>query len=308
MDIFTQFTPALKTLWDNARTKEPAEMPFTSFTWHAHWFACFGTEEHLTILADPTANVIIPLSIREGVAHFSGGEEIADYLDAVGAEDKKIEAWAAVLPMLKEQGATSLILRNIPDGSSTLDFFRTIPQAEITKEDTTPILPLPASFDEYLAVLDRKDRHELKRKMKKFEAEHGSLTFSVHENNEIQTDALLTLMKHDTDKVAFLTPPMITFFEGLPMAFPDTLRQFVLSAGEKIIASTLAFRTPDALLLYNSGFDPQYPGAGWYIKVKTISWAIDQKIPAYNFLQGNERYKYDLGGVDHFIYKITLPL
>lgn len=308
MQTFSTLAPELKAIWESALSQEKFRWPFFLYAWHAHWFMYFGEKEKLTIMANPGGSVILPLSIMDGIAHFSGGVEIADYLDAIGAEEKKVAVWESALPILKKQGATNLVLRNVPDGSPTLDFFRSLPQTEIIQEDTTPILPLPATFDEYLGALDRKDRHELKRKMKKFEAEHGELAFSVRENTHIQTDSLIHLMQHDPDKVAFLTPAMIKFFEGLPAILPDTLHQFVLTAGEKIIASTLAFQTPDALLLYNSGFDPQYPGSGWYIKVKTIAWAIDKKLPSYNFLQGSERYKYDLGGLDHAVYKITLPL
>jgi len=309
MKRFSRLEEPLHTLWDTALKNDPfSHLPFLTYAWHTHWSTCFGAEEQLTILADPEANVILPLSIRGGVVHFSGGEEVADYLDAIGIAEKKAEAWSTALPILKEQGATSMHLRNIPDGSPTLEYFRTLPQAEITKEDTTPILSLPATFDEYLGALDRKDRHELKRKMKKFEAEHQPLTFSVRQKSEIQTASLISLMRHDADKVAFLTPSMTTFFEGLPALFPDSARQFILAVGEKIIASTLAFQTSDALLLYNSGFDPQYPGAGWYIKVKSIAWAIDQHIAFYNFLQGNERYKYDLGAADTPVYQVNINL
>lgn len=308
MEIFTQFTPSLSSLWENAVSHEKNPAPFYTPAWHQHWFSRFGAKETLTIMADANAGVILPLAVSDGVAHFTGGEEIADYLDAIGNDTAKASCWREALPLLKDHGATSLTLRNIPDGSPTLAYFRTLPGAGIAQEDTTPILTLTDSFDAYLSALDRKDRHELRRKMKKFEAEHTDLTFSVRTTSAIQMDALLHLMKYDTDKETFLTADMTAFFTDLPATVPDTLRQFVLTAGEKIIAVTLAFQTRDALLLYNSGFDPQYPGAGWYIKVRTIAWAIEQKLTQYNFLQGSERYKYDLGGRDFPVYKITLSL
>lgn len=309
MQVFTQFDEPLRNLWDAALPQDPlASMPFMTFAWHAHWFTYFGNDEHLSVFADPTANIILPMSIAGGVAHFSGGEEIADYLDAVGAVDRKIDAWKIALPILKERGATAFNLRNIPAESPTLTFFRNLAGSVIKQEDTTPIIALPANFDEYLLTLDRKNRHELKRKVKKFETEHGNLTFNSAKGNAVSMAALLTLMRNDPDKVTFLTPIMEKFFTGLPAVLHDTVMQFTLHKEDRIIATTLAFRTSDSLLLYNSGFDPAYPGAGWYIKVKTIGWAIDQHIRFYNLLQGNERYKYDLGAKDNPIYNIYLPL
>ena len=35
---------------------------------------------------------------------------------------------------------------------------------------------------------------------------------------------------------------------------------------------------------------------------------VEQKLKEYNFLQGSERYKYELGGKDFFVYSISLSL
>lgn len=309
MQSFAQFDEHLQSIWNAALPRDPlASMPFMTYTWHAHWFSCFGSDERLSILADTDTGVIIPLSIKDAIARFSGGAEIADYLDAVGAPNQKGKVWAQALPFLKAQGVTALSLRNIHADSPTLTFFRSLTGSIIKQEDTTPVISLPASFDDYLLSLDRKDRHELKRKMKKFEAEHDGIMFTHAKGDSISVSVLLTLMRNDPDKLTFLTPPMEKFFTGLPTAVSDSIMQFMLYKGDQIIATTLAFRTPDSLLLYNSGFDPAYPGSGWYIKVKTIAWAIDQHIPTYNLLQGNERYKYDLGAKDNPVYNISLPL
>lgn len=308
MDIFAQFTPELKLIWNDAISREQRQVPFLSYHWHRHWHNSFGQNENLTIFTDRANHVLIPLAITGATAHFTGGEEIADYLDAVGGADQKADTWTQTLTILKERGVTSLNLRNIPANSPTLTFFRSFPSSVISQEDTTPIITLPASFDEYLLSLDRKDRHELKRKMKKFEAEHTGLIFDHTAGDSVSPAILLTLMRNDPDKLTFLTPPMEQFFTDLPRVTRDSVMQFMLHKGDQIIATTLAFRIPDSLLLYNSGFNPMYPGAGWYIKVKTIAWAIDQHIRSYNLLQGNERYKYDLGAKDFAVYKITLPL
>lgn len=281
---------------------------FFTFLWHRHWQTHFGNNEQLMILSDTPNQVIIPLSVMDSTAHFTGGEEIADYLDAIGTGVHKAAAWQEVVPLLKKQGVRSLLLRNIPEGSPTITALKTFRGVQIEEEDTTPILTLPASFEEYLSALDRKDRHELKRKMKKFEAEHQSLSFIPRHGNSIDIQTLLRLMRLDPDKNAFLTGAMNGFFAGLPSVFPKETWQFVLTTQETVIATTLAFRVGDSLLLYNSGFDPQYPGAGWYIKARTIAWAIGQSIRSYNFLQGNERYKYDLGAKDAPVYRISLPM
>ena len=308
MDVFTQFDEFLHERWDAALAHEPVAWPFYTFAWHRLWQAHFGHKEQIVIMSDAANQVIIPLCVAYGTAHFTGGEEIADYLDAIGNSAHKAAVWQEAVMALKKQGVNTLLLRNIPESSPTISALKSLTGVQVTQEDTTPILTLPASFEEYLSALDRKDRHELKRKMKKFEAEHRALSFTPRTGSAVDVAPLLRLMRLDPDKNAFLTESMNCFFEDLPSVFPKDIWQFVLTTQETVIATTLAFRTGGSLLLYNSGFDPQYPGAGWYIKARTIAWAIGQSIRSYNFLQGNERYKYDLGAKDASVYRISLPM
>ena len=75
-----------------------------------------------------------------------------------------------------------------------------------------------------------------------------------------------------------------------------------------LVASVIFFMVDRTLLLYNSGFDATYQGAGFYLKAKMILWAIENNYTEYNFLQGQERYKYELGGKDVAVYRIEKTL
>jgi hypothetical protein len=75
----------------------------------------------------------------------------------------------------------------------------------------------------------------------------------------------------------------------------------------EVAAATFAFKTKDSLLLYNSGFDgKKFTGAGFYLKAMGVKLVIEKGLKTYNFLQGNYRYKYELGGKDFFVYKASL--
>lgn len=276
-----QFDDELASLWPQT------SMPFYSYAWHKAWYEHFGNTEQLAIIEHNGS--IVPLAIRDGVAHFTGGEEIADYLDAIGAID-----WTGVLNVLRERTATKLFLRNVPEGSQTLSQF---PHAQ---EDTTPIITLPESFDAYITSLDRKKRHELRRKMRRFEEEHKDILVEEYEDIKL----LFDLMQQNGEKKEFLTSTMQDFFRTLPKISPT--RQFVLKANGSPVATTLTFEVERSLLLYNSGFSVE--GSGWYLKAKMIEWAIEQKLDSVNFLQGGERYKYDLGARDFLVYRVSLSL
>lgn len=281
MKVLTQFDDELASLWPKT------SIPFYSFAWHKTWYEHFGKDEQLAVFGQNGG--IVPLAIRDNTAHFTGGEEIADYLDTIGTVD-----WKYVTNVLRERGAKQLLLRNIPIGSPTLSQF------PYEQEDTTPILMLPDSFDAYLSSLDRKKRHELRRKMRRFEEEHTNIALE----ERVDIDLLLTLMRNNPEKETFLTQPMQEFFRALPSITP--VKQFVLQEHSGPVATVLAFDSDGSLLLYNSGYNLE--GSGWYIKIKIVEWAILNHYASVNFLQGNERYKYDIGASDKFVYRIITRL
>lgn len=292
--------------WQTALSRETHAYPFLTYVWHAAWQAIGTPTQKVTVYTD--GDVLVPL-VRVGTeAHFSGGEEIADYLDAIGEPDKKQVFWKDVLPYLKTVGVRKLILRNVPYDSPTIGILVSLGgKAEV--EDSTPLIRLPATLDAYFAGLKRKDRHELKRKLRKFERSYPDTRFSMEEKESIDMDALLVLMKRDCQKRAFLTPPTEAFFRALPTLPHIPIIQANLRATNGVIrASVLLFPVGSSLLLYNSGYDPAFQGSGFYLKAKTIFWTIDHGFTEYNFLQGKERYKYELGAVDQPVFRIEMNL
>lgn len=114
-------------------------------------------------------------------------------------------------------------------------------------------------------------------------------------------------MHRDQYKHTFLTPQMERFFRKLPETFPDQLLLFLLRSGKTTAAALLAWKAGESLLTYNSGYhEEEFSGAGFYLKAKAIQWAIENGYDEYNFLQGSEPYKYDLGAKDFWVYRISV--
>jgi hypothetical protein len=242
-------------------------LPFSSNEWISAWHETIGKEWELVgdNLAQQGPELIL-----------AGGYEVADYLDIPDTTK-----WDEIK---KKFHGMHLILRNVPEDSATVKYF------QMEKEDTTPITPLPPD-------LDKKNRHEMERKTRKFEREHTDLQFS--EINNIQI--LFDLMKLDPRKNEFLTPDMEEFFRRIAKQFGKIT---VVTVSGKPAAAMLTFAVGDTLMGYNSGFDEtNFSGSGFYLKAKMLERAANQGFKKFNFLQGNERYKYDLGGKDFFVYK-----
>jgi len=76
----------------------------------------------------------------------------------------------------------------------------------------------------------------------------------------------------------------------------------------KQASSTLCFDYNEAIYLYNSAYDPAYSSlsASLLLEVFDIRDAINAHKKRFDFLSGNEPYKYDLGGKDIPIYRCVI--
>lgn len=305
------FSPSTETLWHDVLERADMQTPFYTYSWHKNWFETIGKTWTPYILLH-SRNVLLPLAVKDNRAVLSGGEEVSDYMDAIGKQDEFALAWKAAISYLEKAGIKTLRLPNVPQDSKTLSYFRSISDDDhitISKEDTTPRVTLPETWEAYVSSLGRKYRHELRRKVRKFEREFPDM--KIHESKNISHDikSLFDLMIHNSQKQEFLTTEMKTFFSGIATTCSSCVHILSLQNNETVISSILYFKCGKTLFLYNSGFDKhEFSGAGFYLKSQSIKHAIDQSVTMYNFLQGNERYKYELGGKDFFVYTIQVNI
>lgn len=295
-------------IWREACTRNNPSAPFFSRSWHKTWFGIFG--KNLTPWIVVSETIVIPLVHEESILTFSGGREICDYMDAIGKDNKKFQAWEETLSYAAAHGIKQLILPNIPETSQSLNFFRSLKdKVLIAEEDSTPIVALPSSWGSYLLSLGRHARHELGRKLKKFERENPETVVVEQQDLEKGIETLFHLMDKDPQKNNFLTPTIREFFQKIVASYSTHTQVLQLEVNKMTVASILTFIFDNTAYLYNSGFDEEhFSGAGFYLKVKAIEHAISHGYRTYNFLQGKERYKYELGGKDFLVYTVTVDL
>jgi len=91
-------------------------------------------------------------------------------------------------------------------------------------------------------------------------------------------------------------------------SYPWEKRLCFLEMEGKRVAATLSFQNDDQVLLYNSGFDPEYSyfSVGFLLKAYLLKKSIEEGRKIYDFLRGEERYKYDMGGQDLNLWKILV--
>lgn len=176
--------------------------------------------------------------------------------------------------------------------------------------DCSPYVPLEGDFSAYLQSLARKPRHELKRKMAKAEreAEHG---LQMLEGPEYLETFLHLHRLSSPDKEAFMQDRTEHFFRALCSSLEEAgvLCLRVLFDGTKPLAAVMELHFAGVAHLYNSGYDPAHASLspGLTLIGRSIEAACQNRFREYDFLRGDERYKYHLGGRDRQVYRLTWP-
>lgn len=257
---------------------------------------------------------IAPLKLRNGAASFIGDAAVLDYLDFITAPGREGEFLKALLDYLEKEGIKELELGPVRHDSLVMTGLKSVAtergyRVEAIQEDVTLEMALPGSWDEYLLRLGGKERHELRRKLRRLYAA-GSVTYQViDETMSIMAsfDDFLGLFGMSRGKKAsFMTDRMATFFRAL--AGLDLVRLGSLSLAGKTIAMVMCFDYKDVIYLYNAAYDLELSALspGIVSKALYIHDSIEKGKKVFNFLKGSETYKYQMGGKEIPIYRCRL--
>jgi CelD/BcsL family acetyltransferase involved in cellulose biosynthesis len=257
------------------------------------------------------------------VLHTVGCVEVSDYLDLVTASEREEDVLAAFLDFLAGPDAPAwdaLDLCNVHERSPTLNLLPELAQArgwqtQIEAQEVCPVVALPDSWDAYLEALDGKDRRELRRKLRRAEAYDDDLNWRFVRPDEdlaqAAEDFLVLMGKSLPEKDAFLTPAMENFFRRLIQvtAGEGWLQLSFLEFRGHKLATYLNFLYKNRIFSYNSGLDWENDprlGAGAVLTGCLIQNAIEEGREAYDFMRGNEQYKYRYGGEDVTVNRILV--
>jgi len=294
-------------------------LPFWVQTVYRH-FGCQGDPCILSV-ADRTQVIgIAPLSIEGHTVRFIGNPDVCDYQDIITVPGYETEVMTAVASHLKASGVQRMDLKTLHPDALALKALRTMEQQsgwvmQIQPDEVTYEAPLPAGWDEYLMQLNSKQRHEVRRKMRRLE-NSSSFAYRIADENDTlayATDHFLRLFHlNRADKAEFMNKSMSAYFRELIMALADKqmLRLYFLEISGKPVATVLCFDYNQVRYLYNSGYDANYHdlSVGVLSKVLSIQAGIDAGCQRYDFLKGAETYKKHLGGHEVPLYRCTVSL
>jgi len=329
---FSEIDPAT---WNALVEQSIADTLFSRYEYLCEWWQTLGGGEWkdrdgapppLLVLISATENDqlvgIAPLFIAEHEGQSAlmlvGSIEISDYLDLIVREQDVSRFLSELIDFLASAQPDNWSIidwYNIPDASPT----RASLKAEFEKRGwayhaeiyrPTPRIALNGSFEEYLSRVEKKQRHEIRRKMRRAAESDLNVRFIVVAKdadieNEINT--FFDLMVQDPNKANFLHPAMR---EQMTVTMRTAFEQgylwlaYLEVDGIKVAAS-LNFDYKNKLWGYNSGVSRAHMelSPGWVLLGHVIQWCCENGRYEFDFMRGDEDYKYRFGGVNKYVMR-----
>jgi len=250
---------------------------------------------------------------------FLGGTEVTDYMGPVGVPERQDamakELWTALLTREDWREAD---LRGLPDDQPWFGLLRDAASAQgldVTEDDdgVSPFLPLPVSWDDYLAALSSKHRHEIKRKARKLVEEAGEFRIVTADDETLTPllDRFVELHRmSEGPKGVFMVPGMEIFFRRLGEAFcaQGVFRLTFIEVGGQLAAGTIGFVWGGTSYLYNSAFDRSWGNLapGMVLVGEDIRLAIDEGCGGFDLLKGDYEYKYRFGASARAVKRLVV--
>jgi len=318
--------------WERLLAANPTASAFSNRAVHAAWWSAHSdTAQDVSLAArDAASNELLgylPLMKRPDGVIYSGATFHIDYATVLlettssDTEDDVAAAIAGALINTKAQ-LNLLRLRNEDEahermiGAIRRAAESTNRTATFGVEEPAPLIDLVGinTFDEHLERLDKKERHEIRRKLRRAEAAGVQISASKDLSADLPEFIRLHRARWGdgglftaTDKGASEERFMREIFSTAPAGMITLL----LARNEEFgtFAAGLFLRDANALRHWNAGGDiaARALSPGVLLFAHGLTMAISEKLSRFDFLRGNEAYKYECGAADAQVMQLQVP-
>jgi CelD/BcsL family acetyltransferase involved in cellulose biosynthesis len=309
---------ALAPAWQDLWRRAPAATPFQSPAWLIPWWRQIegGELRVLTARAGDRLVGLLPMYRQHAIA---GGKllplgiAISDYLDGLFEEGIGLVGAEAMLRRLAERGDWQRCeLHPLRVGSPLLDA-RVPPGCadEVLAFEPCVVLEIPAGARDLCDVVPSRIRGKLRYFGRRAE-QAGRVGFETARGATLSEflEALFRLHEarwQSLDRPGVLADPAIRDFHraAAPLLLAaGLLRLHALRLDERIVAVVYALFARGRAYSYLSGFDPELGtiSPGTLTIGHAIRRAIDERAREFDFLRGQERFKYFWGARDRPCY------
>jgi CelD/BcsL family acetyltransferase involved in cellulose biosynthesis len=315
--------------WDDLLERSAYPPFFMRYLYQSIWWKYLGNDDLILISLRTDDGQLVGLAPlygetnEAGLRHltFVGCVDVSDYLDLLVDKNHVTAVHQTLLDCLAHDSVfwDKLHLCSLPHNSVTHSrLAETARQrgwrAEVHQQDVCPVITLPESWDDYLAGIKKKQRHEIRRKIRRIENQAETRWYSIDSEEglaEAMEDFIVLHQKSAEDKEDFWSDDLILFFKVLATELTKVgwLKLYFIEVNGVKAAAMLCFDYNNEFLLYNSGYDPEqfaYLSPGNVLTSYTIQDAIRLGRKRYDFLRGDEIYKFRFGGVAEPVYDLEI--
>lgn len=325
VDVFDH----LREEWNALLHRSTANRIFSTWEWLSTWWSAYHPGELWVIDIRDEQDQLIGLApwfiennpVHGRVVRSIGCVDVTDYLDIIlDAQyvDSLLDCLAAYVAQNTDKfdvidlcnlPETSPVYQRFPDMVSRHGFSVTTKQQEVC-----PVISLDTDWKGYIESLDKKQRHELRRKLRRAEGADEKVDwYIVGEQHDLNAEAerfLHLMASSHPEKASFLQDAQnLDFFKKIvPIIYQNSwLQMSFLTINGQAAATYLNFVYNDQVLVYNSGLLPDQFGhlsPGIVLLAYNIRHAIESGHKVFDFLRGNEVYKYRMGGQDTRVFML----
>ena len=321
----TEAFKALTEEWDalvqNGITNTPFQYLAYQQAWWQHLQPSGAALYTVATYADNDLVAIGCFYLLDGILHFNGCVEETDYLDLIVTAEQAEPGWTAVFNHLISADFPNwqaIDLCNVPQDSPTRTILPKLVQehgytVQESVQEVCPVIELPETFDGYLANIDSKQRREVKRKLRRAKGAGVTLKM-VQPNDDIAAaiDDFLVLLQQSTfEKRDWLNDGRRAVFHATAEAAQKagTFQLLLIEVEGTKAAALFNFDYDGRIWVYNSGLNPRAFGnlsLGVVITALAIQKAVDNGRKIFDFLRGDETYKYRFGAKDTTVHRIQI--
>ena len=318
----------LETNWNAVYDADPDAQIFLSWTWLSGWLRQISGPWLILAAREDGEGCpyvgFLPLRIQVRATEAQlrnelnmAGNFAADYtgmLCAPGFDHRAIPAFAGYLKKMNwgrlnldnvriSAARHRLLLAHFPKAKFKIEEISRVGKVDGIDNSLCPFAPLPADWETYLAGLSANTRQKIRRLLKLIDApDEYRITQATAETIDRDIDTLLRFWeikwrprKGDTvDSLVRSNRRMLTTsFESGLLLLPTLWQRDRPAAA----LATFVDRRKRALLFYMTGRDESFegPSPGLTLHGYSIRHAIANGFTEYDFLRGNEAYKYSFG-------------
>jgi CelD/BcsL family acetyltransferase involved in cellulose biosynthesis len=307
--------------WSDLVAGDPAGTFFHTPAYLKLWWEEFGTGALRLAFAVEGGRTVgaAAFEVIDQELTFLGGFDVTDYMGPVSVPGLEAAVAAEMFGAFTVEGGWRRAdLRGLPRDSRWLGALEAAAaslglHATRVQDGLAPILELPTRFEEYLAALPGKLRHEIRRKERRLAAEAGPYRVRVATGGSVRADMDRFVELHRASpgpKGRFMHAGMEIFFRRLADAFlpPHVFHLAFIELDGESVAGAIGFAYGTTFSLYNSAFDRRFErwSPGMVLVPALIEDAIAAGRDRFDLLKGDLDYKYRFGATPRPVDRLVV--